>query len=43
MGYIGVFRVQGLGCAWTPKVCKILALLAAIMGLGRLCYILLWV
>ena len=26
---------------WPPKVCKIMALMAVIMGLGLLCYILL--
>ena len=42
-----MFRVQGLGfrvmvCTWTPKVCKILALVAAIMSLGLLFYIWGW-
>ena len=26
---------------WTPKVCKLMAFMAVIMGLGLLCYILL--
>ena len=37
--------LQGLGFGatptWTPKVCKIMALMAIIMGLGLLFYILL--
>ena len=28
------------GCTWTPKVCKIMAFRAVIMGLGLLFYIL---
>ena len=31
---------QGLGFTWTPKVCKIMAFMAIIMGLGLLFYIL---
>ena len=30
-----------LGCTWTPKVCKIMAFMAVIMGLGLLFYMLL--
>ena len=33
--------VQGLGHSWTPKVCRIMALTAIIMGLGLLFHILL--
>ena len=29
-------RVEGLGTTWTPKVCKIMALMADVMGLGPL-------
>ena len=29
------------GSTWTPKVCKIMALMAVVMGLGLLFYILL--
>ena len=36
-----IFRVKGSGFTWTPKVCKIMALMAVIMGLGLLFYILL--
>ena len=32
---------QGLGFTWTPNVCKIMALMAIIMGLGLLFHILL--
>ena len=34
-------RKEGLGSTWTPKVCRIMALMAVIMGLGPLLYILL--
>ena len=30
-----------IGFTWTPKVCKIMAFMAIIMGLGQLFYILL--
>ena len=36
-----ILLLFGLGFAWTPKVCKIMALMAIIMGLGLLFYILL--
>ena len=37
-----VLRLQGfLGSTWTPKVCKIMAFRAIILGLGLLFYILL--
>ena len=32
---------MGLGFTWIPKVCKIMAFMAVIMGLGLLFYILL--
>ena len=31
----------GLGFTWTPKVCKIMAFMAILMGLGLVFYILL--
>ena len=34
---------RGLGVTWTPKVCKIMAFMVVIMGLGLLFYILLGV
>ena len=40
----GMLWVEGLGfmvLTWTPKVCKIMAFMAIIMGLGLLFYILL--
>ena len=52
MAHLGLeFRVPGMvwgrlglkaqGSTWTPKVCKIMAFMAVIMGLGLLFYILL--
>ena len=35
------FRVSIMRTTWTPKVCKIMAFMAIIMGLGPLFYILL--
>ena len=32
--------ISGFGTSWTPKVCKIMAFMAVIMGLGLLFYIL---
>ena len=32
--------LRGLGCTWTPKLCKIMAFMAVLMGLGPLFYIL---
>ena len=43
--YMYMHTVEGLfglfGLTWTPKVCKIMAFMAVIMGLGLLFYILL--
>ena len=36
-------KLRGLGCTWTPKVCKMMAFIAIIRGLGLLFYILLGV
>ena len=36
-----IHGVLGLGNTWAPKVCKILAFMAIIMGSGLLLYILL--
>ena len=41
-GYLGgKGRASDFEYTWTPKVCKIMAFMAVIMGLGLLCYILL--
>ena len=38
---LSVSKMQdGLGLTWTPKLCKIMAFMAVIMGLGLLFYIL---
>ena len=39
--YPGTFTMPAASCTWTPKVCKIMACMAIITGLGLLFYILL--
>ena len=40
-GQVPKTRTSALNPTWTPKVCKIMAFVAVIMGLGLLFYILL--